>query len=193
MRVVMLDFDGVINFNPEMFGDYYKKKYGYEEEINTFFATDFKPCMIGKADLKQVLAPHLPKWGWNKSVEEFLDYWFSFELNLDNRMVDYIKNNLNIHFYLATNQEKYRTEHITKKLEGLFKGVFSSAYFGCKKQDPEFFRKVLVKLREKYPDLSPSDVIFWDDRQGNVDSARQTFKNSFLYTDFESFVKRSSH
>ncbi|GHO49401.1 hypothetical protein [Ktedonospora formicarum] len=47
-----------------------------EEMTKEFFITKFSACVIGKADLKEEIAPFLRKWNWSGSVDGFLHYWF---------------------------------------------------------------------------------------------------------------------
>jgi putative hydrolase of the HAD superfamily len=63
--------------------------------------------LIGKADLKEVVRPFLKEWGWEKSVEDFLDYWFKSEHKIDEELVDYIQElrKKGVNCYLVTNQK----------------------------------------------------------------------------------------
>ena len=40
------------------------------KKLNLFFDNEFKDCVLGKRDLKEAVAPYLPKWGWEGSVED---------------------------------------------------------------------------------------------------------------------------
>jgi len=38
------------------------------------FKNEFQPCLVGEADLKEQINPYLEKWGWKKSVDDFLEH-----------------------------------------------------------------------------------------------------------------------
>jgi putative hydrolase of the HAD superfamily len=72
-------------------------------------------------------------------VQEFLEYWFKVENKVDARLlreVDQLRT-AGIRSFLATNQERYRTEYISREmgLSDHFDGIFSSAFVGYLKQD----------------------------------------------------------
>lgn len=55
-----------------------------------FFNGEFQDCLIGKADLKNVVKKYLKNWGWQKSVDDLLKEWFQFEHNIDEELADYL-------------------------------------------------------------------------------------------------------
>ena len=74
---------------------------------------------LGKADIKDALKKYLPPWGWKKSADEFLEYWFKFDSVLNREMLKSIKDlrKSGIKCYLATNNEKYRVEYFENVLK----------------------------------------------------------------------------
>ena len=85
-----------------------------------------------------------------------------------------------IKVYLATDQEKYRTKYMREVMfPDQLDGMFVSCELGYLKKQPEYFRLVLDKL----PGIDPKDVLFFDDSQDKIDSARAAGINAELYFD----------
>ena len=179
-KIYMFDADGVV-IQSQMFSYKFAQDFDINiSELDGFFKTDFQECLVGKADLKIVIKPWLKKWNWSKSVDEFLDYWFKAEHNLNFDLIENIrelrKNKRKC--ILATNQEKYRLEYMKKEMyfETTFDKIYSSHFIGFKKPDTEYYRFILNDLNE-----NPSNIIFYDDRQENIESAKLLGINSYLY------------
>lgn len=176
----MFDADGVV-IQSEMFSYKYAQEFNVKiEELDSFFKTDFQDCLIGKSDLKIVIEPWLEKWNWSKSADEFLLYWFKIEHNLNFELIETIdklrKNNVKC--ILATNQEKYRLEYMKKEMgfEKIFDKIYSSSFIGFKKPDIQYYNYILSDLNE-----NPSNIIFYDDSQKNIESAALIGINAYLY------------
>ena len=90
---------------------------------------------------------------------------------------------------LATNQEKHRTEYLSKTFgyDTTFERVFSSAYIGYKKPSPEFFDVIFNYLQSKLPSLTKKEVLFWDDDVENVEGARVYGFESHQFIDTADF------
>lgn len=86
--------------------------------------------------------------------------------------------------YVATNQEKYRVQYIQDymKLKPEFDGFFASNEIGVCKPEEAFFQHILSRLN-----IHPGEVLFWDDTQVNVDTAKRLGMNAEFYRDFEDF------
>lgn len=174
-----------------MFSVQLAKDYKITTDITlNFFTGEFTECIIGKKDLKIVLPKYLKKWGWNKSVDEFLKYWFKSEHKINQELIDYIQNLKikGIKCYLATNQEKYRTDYMLNNMKfyNIFNKVYSSAHLGFKKPDLNFWEKILLDLKE----FKKNEILFWDNSQINIESAKQFGLNAELYLNFNDFKKK---
>lgn len=185
-KAVIFDTDGMVVIT-DMFSVKFCEEYKVPYEIVLpFFKNEFQPCLIGKADLKEQIKPYLPKWGWNKSVEDFLEYWFKAEHKIDQRVVDVIEKlrQSGIKCYLATNQEKYRTDYLRFQMgfDKIFDKIFSSADMGYKKPQAEFFDKVMATIG-----LNNDEVQFWDDTEKNVLGAKEFGLDARHYNNFEEF------
>lgn len=170
------------------FSDRFSKEFGIsKEKILPFFKKEFLHCLAGNADLKEELNKYLAQWGWKKSVEELLEYWFSQERTADQKLLDYIAElrKRGVKCFLQTNNEKYRTEYLweTVGLKSHFDGIFSSSHLGYKKPEQEFWSAIYARMGAPEKDT----ILVWDDDRENVESAKNFGFQAELYTDFDSF------
>lgn len=188
---MLFDVDGVLVVS-EPFSVTLAREYGITTEMTAAFFRDgsFQQCLVGKADLKAEIASHLPQWGWRGSVEEFVSLWFTTSQRVDEALLSAIQHlrREGTRCYLATNQERYRTEHLLTQtaLAEQFDGCFSSCELGYMKDQPAFFEAVLRAL----PGTQASDILFWDDFLPNVETARTVGLHAELYTTFASFEQQ---
>lgn len=176
----MFDADGVV-IQSQMFSYKYAQEFNIKiSELDDFFKTDFQECLVGRSDLKIAIAPWLKKWNWPRSVDDFLDYWFKAEHNLNFDLIQNIRElrKKKIKCILATNQEKYRLEYMKKEMdfESIFDKIYSSNLIGFKKPNIQYYAYILNDLNE-----DPANIIFYDDGQENIDSAKLLSINSNLY------------
>ena len=92
-KVILFDADGVALKNEGYFSDKLKDQGRLRPEADTdaFFAGVFHNCLIGKADLKEELAKVIAEWGWQGTVDELIDFWFSVGDDLDDDVDRYIQ------------------------------------------------------------------------------------------------------
>src|SRR5260370_34888439 len=91
IKVILFDVDGVL-VNGYSFSGRLARDYGITQEATvSFFKGRFGECLVGKADLKAEIEGSLPKWGWQGSVDDFLNEWFDTEHSIDEALVDAIK------------------------------------------------------------------------------------------------------
>ncbi len=187
--ILLLDIDGVINHG-EMFSRRYAKKHGVPlTTLAKFFDGVFQDCIIGKADLKNELDHVLKEWKWEKSVDELLEYWFLDEVKYDQRVLEAIfkLKNHGVKVYGASNQEHHRARYLIERtdLKNYIDEFFISAHLGVKKPDLAFFHQIIDKLG-----VNPSEILYWDDDEKNVEGARGLGIQSNVYIDFPSFIKQ---
>jgi putative hydrolase of the HAD superfamily len=187
ITTLILDADGVL-INGERFADVRARELQVNpEKEREFFTTIFQQCLVGKADLKEAIAPYLPAFGWKGTVDEFLDYWFKAEHSLNKDLMQQVQKlrNAGIIVALATNQEKYRTQYMLDHMgfKDAFDKIYSSAHLGLKKPAIEFFAKVIGDLG-----VEKEEVLFWDDDQQNIDGAKEYGIHAEFYSDYDSFL-----
>ncbi len=126
-------------------------------------------------------------WGWQKSVDEFLKYWYDYENKVDNRVLDFVIDLRQKGFkcYLASDHSKYRADDLMDNVLGqYFDGGFFSGYLGCDKEDKNFYQSVLKKLK-----LKPEEILFIDDEEENVEVARKMGLKAVFYQQFSDLEK----
>ncbi|HVU65673.1 MAG TPA: HAD family hydrolase [Ktedonobacteraceae bacterium] len=186
ITTLLFDVDGVL-----LIGDPWNKDlasaYNISEEmLRPFFRDAFPACLTGQADLKEALTTYLERWHWPLTVEDFLAYWFRHH-TINSELLAAIQQlrQQGIRCYLATQQERYRTDFIWHDLgfSHLFDGMFSSVSIGYMKSHPGFFETVVRELKG----CAPAEILFWDDQELNVTTARNTGIRAELYRDFAHF------
>jgi putative hydrolase of the HAD superfamily len=186
VQVLVFDVDGVL-VEPWGFANLLKRDYPQiAPQTTEFFRGVFNDCLIGKADLRAELPPYLAKWGWPHSLDEFLQYWFDAEREVDGRLLAaiHLARVNGIRCYLGTNQERYRVEYMREQMGfgTLFDGIYSSAQLGVKKDEARFFQAITLDLG-----VPVNQIMFWDDTQANIEVARSQGWQAELYTGYERF------
>ena len=148
----------------------------------------FRDCSVGKADLKQELARVIDDWGWQGTIDELLEYWFTKGTQVDDEVVEYVKfiRDKGVRCFLATDQEKYRGEHLRQTLGGgkVFEEIFYSAAIGHSKKTEAFWDVALERF-----DLDRSQVLLIDDDQEKIHAVASFGIDTYLYTDLKSLKK----
>jgi putative hydrolase of the HAD superfamily len=190
IKAICFDTDGVV-VNPQMqFSKLLKEKYGISPQMTQgFFRGVFNDCLVGKADLRDVLPPFLGEWGWKGSVDEFIDTWLLADHVLDARIIAAIQNlrHDGMICCLATSQERNRAEYMKTRMElqGVFDHLFFSCEIGWQKPQRAYYQHV-----EKALKVEKASILFWDDYRLNVEAALEIGWNAELYTEFDEFEKR---
>lgn len=190
IKVLIFDVDGVL-INCEMVSEKFSREYGVSiDKILPFFNGPFAQCLVGNADIKEVITPYLKEWGWKTGTDSFLNYWFKMEHNIDEELINYIQDyrNKGIRCFIATNQEKYRAEYMISELgfANSFDKLYASAHFGHKKTNIEFYKKLLNEIGN----IKKDEILFWDDTSENIATAKEFGINAELYTSFSDFKEK---
>lgn len=191
IKVILFDADGVL-LTGTMFGTYLKTYLSLDEDIiQQFFDNEFKKCLTGQSDIKDELPKYFKRWGWKKSVNDFLDLWFTSEHKMDDRLIRYIQTlrRKGINCSVATNQEKNRAEYMRSQMDftTLFNKIYASSHLGYIKSNRNFFAKVLQDL----PSIKKEEILFWDNSNRNILVAKRFGINAELYTSFADFQKKT--
>jgi putative hydrolase of the HAD superfamily len=182
IKVILFDVDGVLNHGRRP-SRALEEDYGVPlENILPFFEGPFQPCLIGQADLKEVVEPHLSTFGWREGVDAFLDYWFKVHNDVDKEALAYVEElkGRGIVCMLATNQEKYRFMYMmeTMGLGKVFDKAYVSAHLGSAKPDTEFFAKIFDDLKN----IKKEEILLIDDKPKNVKGAKKFGIQAELFT-----------
>jgi len=188
-----MDVDGVVvRPRHKYFSEKYSEEYGVPlTEIMPFFKGEYKKAAKGEVNIKDILPAYLSKWGWNGTVDDFLSYWFRGERTVDVNVLDVLRQlrREGKKVYLVSDNEKERANYVMTVvgLKDEFDGAFFSYEYGYTKDDPDFFQKIVDKLKVK-----PVDVDYWDDDPKNVAVAKSVGISAKVYTSFEVFQKHLS-
>lgn len=178
IKAILCDADGVL-INGGLFSVQLKRDYGITIP-NDFFENEFQPALVNQADLKELLKEKVKEWGWQRSVDELLDYWFKAEHQIDQEVLKMAQDlkAKGIICVVVTNQEKYRAQYITEQMGfgELFDGVYASSTVGYKKPQAEFFNHVLKSI-----DCKAAEVLYFDDSPGYLPGAKALGIRAFLY------------
>jgi HAD superfamily hydrolase (TIGR01509 family) len=191
-EAVLFDADGVSILAPGPFSYHYAEQQGLpRDSIEPFFGGDFQLALSGEADLKDLIVKNNNLWHWESDPQELLDLWFEYENCPNTELAELIrKYREEIPVYLATNQERHRAKYLREVMfAGVFTDVLASAEVGYRKKQPEFWQVALAKIALKVPDITPSEIAYFDDEQKIVDVARSVGINAHLYEGIEQ-VKR---
>lgn len=190
IKVILFDADGVL-ISGKPFSQQLEKDFGIKvANLQPFFREKFPACLVGKADLKEEIKPYLPTWGWSGTTDDLLRYWFRVEHEPNQGLLLFIKrlkeNGYKV--YVATNQEKYRTEYLRNEMGfgSQFDGIFSSSYIGHKKPEQDFFKKILNEVKP----VKANEVLFWDDSEENIIAAKNLGFEAHLYQNFSDFQSK---
>lgn len=184
IKAILFDLDGlVIKKKEKLFSQRVSEEMGLPyEQVSEFFTGDFRECSFGRADLKEKISPHLVKWGYKGSVDEFLKHWFETESNTDEEVLEIVKalRSKGIKCYIATRQEKYRKQYLLDVvvLKNKFDGIFCTCDIGYDKWQKEYWDYVFNELKAE-----PDEILFFCDGQKNVDNAEKIGIKAYYYTD----------
>lgn len=183
-KIILFDLDGVLTLAEEVFSVIYSRSRGYDvEPFTKFFTTEWSDFVTGKKDLKQHIEDNNELWKWDGSPDELLKYWFE-SVNIKNESLLTVVKNLRregIKCYIATEQERYRTDYIRRVMfKDEFDGIFSTAEIGYKKNNPRFFENLVNTLG-----ISAESIVYFDDSQSKLDAAKIVGLDSYLYTNVD--------
>ena len=174
--VIAFDVDGVLVRARDEQGLYWHQELSRDfgiatDEVELFFQNDWDACIVGDADLYDVLPPYLERWGYASGVDDFLDYWFEHDCRLDGDLLAAIDRlSPASRLVIATNQDRHRTRYLWNELDlrSRFERIFSSSDLGVRKPDHGFWHRITTALDPG----NPGDILLVDDSEANVAAAR---------------------
>jgi putative hydrolase of the HAD superfamily len=194
MKTFVFDADGVVCIG-ESFSLALEKQHRIpRERLAAFFSGPFPDCVLGRRDLKEEIAAHIGPWGWRRSVDELLTFWFQREHVVCPRVLACVralrkKGHLCV---LGTNQEKHRAAYLRQEmgLAGEFDRIFPSCELGAAKPSMEFFEGIREGLKPP-----AGDLCLVDDSERNVAGARAVGWSAIWYrgpSDISAIEKEAS-
>ena len=186
LKALMVDVDGVIVRSPH---PGWRWDQDLEADLGVspadlqarLFAPHWADIAYGRARLEDRLALVLPAIAPHLTSERLMAYWFEKDAHLDDVLLHDLAavRALGLQLHLATVQEHRRADYLwsTLKLKERFDGLHYSAAVGFGKPDPEYFAAV-----ERRTGFSPAELLLVDDRDRNVEAARQAGWAGILWT-----------
>jgi HAD superfamily hydrolase (TIGR01509 family) len=171
IRWMLFDADGVLQNFPADWAASMHGQLGADTQatLTEIFAVEQATTMTGR-DFRPVLAEVLRKLGLDTDPELVLQLWY--QLEVDAAMVERVRalRESGIRCALATNQHNVRALHMRAmpEYEGVFDEQFYSSELGVAKPDPAYFTAIVERLG-----IEPAEALFVDDRDDNVEGARQ--------------------
>jgi putative hydrolase of the HAD superfamily len=171
MKTFVFDADGVICIGRSFSVSLEQEHHIPRERLVPFFTGPFRECVLGRRDLKEVVASYAVEWGWPGSVEDLLAFWFQREHVISMEAIECLRSlRKKGHVcVLGTNQEKYRTNYLRHemRLAAEFDQVFASCELGVAKPSAEFFSKIQEHLK-----VPAEGLYLVDDSERNVAAAK---------------------
>ena len=196
-KIILFDIDGVLLNLPYYFSHVLLER-GYKEAHNVcerFYTSDeHEQTLLGKLDIKKAIEPHLREFNWEGTCDDYFNDLFEFESNFfDQEMLSLVKRikDSGVECFLCTDKNKPRFDFIINhpSIKNIFEEGFISCDIGFLKAQEGFWKYVLDDLKNRYPDIKPEEVAFFDDKQANIDTSLKFGFNSFLFTNIEKFKK----
>jgi HAD superfamily hydrolase (TIGR01509 family) len=118
----------------------------------------------------------------HKELSKGSNYNFSEHFYLDMEQLGYLKSLKDkCDLYMFTSGTIQNAPEIKNILKDIFKKIYSAEEIGLGKKDPESFRFIVKDLG-----VNPSEILFVDDLEKNVTTAKEAGLNAIVYKDFAS-------
>lgn len=110
------------------------------------------------------------------------DFWQHFKVN-DELLTVYREYQKGIEIAILTEGHIQDYPPVKERLAGIFNHIFSATDIGLKKDDPQIYVLAAAKLG-----IIPDQIMYIDDRQKNVDAAKQAGMNVHQYIDNKTII-----
>ncbi|MBN2442715.1 MAG: hypothetical protein JXJ04_15270 [Spirochaetales bacterium] len=195
-KIFIFDIDGVLIRVPHYYSLQLEKE-GYPHAVRYLSAYYGSPendqCLMGKADIKDVIIPFLNKFHWDNTADEYIHQQFQFEIKyVDKQLISFIQKLRKEHYlcFIGTDQERIRAGLLSESMNFSknFDGSFISYNMGFRKCHDRYWEHVQCELK-RIADMNNYEILFFDDIQTNIDVAIKNGIKGFLFTDITKFVK----
>lgn len=181
IKAILFDADGGIQRRPHGWKDALGERLGFRGDPTGFLADVYDaeiPILDGGNDFIERLSTLLAHWNCTATLEEALHVWTMLDVGSEIMETISSLRQRGVNCHLASNQEAYKARYMSEVLgyRDLFDKQFYSCHIGVKKPDGGYFRAILSDLK-----LPPNQLLFIDDRQANVDSAREVGLHAATY------------
>lgn len=181
ISAVLFDADGVVQRTKPGWLNELGRLCGNPEDVESFIQDVFKaeePCLLGEGDFESSLSSVLQKWNSPVVLSDALSIWTMIDPNdAVLWLIRAIRNN-GTTVALATNQQQHRADFMVHDLGYVneFDHIFCSCFMGHAKPAVEYFIECADILQ-----LPPHEMLFIDDHDRNVESARIAGLQSHRY------------
>lgn len=178
IQAILFDADGVIQRPSTRRRGAWQELLGPKRDVDEFVAAMFeieRAALEGKSDFLSALSGLLAAWRCQGTLEDALVAWTMIEPDLETTQIVQALRRTGVRCCLATNQEPHRAAHMSENLRyrDLFDREFYSCRMGIAKPATAYFRAIVDEL-----DLSSANMLFLDDHEANVSSAREAGLNA---------------
>lgn len=194
-RAILFDIDGVL-IRYEKYYSLVLEEMGYKDAphyLDLYFQNDHL-CTTGHLNPLEEIQQYLDALGWEKSAKEFFDEQFLYEEKyLDINLMREIENirKEGTKCYLATDQNSYRKGYLLNALgfSKAFDGWYISSDIGYRKINREYWDFVINSLKLLHYNLQEKEILFIDDRNANINMAKE-FGIACFHIDSEKAVQK---
>ena len=153
--------------------------------LEDLFQGPFLIALYRTNALQRFIDTFLKRHELSLTADEFLEYWLSRDMNVNNDVWHWIKQKKKEghSFYIASNQPHVRMDYMLDHLpewQDVFSGVFTSSRLGVAKPDPDFF--MCAKNSLKVP---ANQLCLIDDSLENIKSAKSLGMNVIWFNSIE--------
>lgn len=172
IEVVLFDANGVIQHRPPGWKENLGRLLGFDGESREFLTDVFAsemPAVTGQDNFPVALSKVLLRWNCRLTLDEALRVWTAIEVDpVVTELIGQLRKT-GTRCCLASNQEEHKARYMSESLgyRDLFDKEFYSCRVGCMKPNADYFRTVIDTLG-----LPPSHLLFIDDREENVNAAK---------------------
>jgi putative hydrolase of the HAD superfamily len=185
IQAVFFDLNGVL-ITSEFLSNRFEKTYGVSKEK---FIQALKSVMsvVRKPDAPPMYAlwtDHFSEWGLVLSESDFLQFWFSGE-SINNDALEYAKRlkEKGVKVLVVSNNFRERTQYYRSHFPELFENI-NAVYFSW---ETGFIKPSVDAINHALNEhnLNPSEVVYFDDSNENIEVAKSLGVDGQLWVDLE--------
>ncbi|MBD3649619.1 MAG: HAD-IA family hydrolase [Pseudomonadales bacterium] len=175
VRAVLFDADGVVQQPAPTWFTSWVELVGGDEDTAHRFLTDIfaaeTPFLKGGDGFENAISSVLEQWNFSVQMVDVLKIWTLIEPAPDIMALLPAIRSTGVSVGLATNQQQHRIDYMRSELgySELFDHFVVSCEIGESKPDTDYFHKAIDLLN-----LDPGEILFFDDKEPNVEAARST-------------------